>query len=196
MAQPVWCLCGLGNPGPDYALHRHNLGAQLVEFLFESHGTPLSFQKKLGGRHAKITVDGAQIHGFIPDSYMNLSGGPTRTCLRFFDLQPTQLIVAHDELDIPVGELRVKTGGGSGGHNGLKDIDRHLGTPNYHRLRLGIGRPLPPQEVSAFVLKPPRSEELPLIQQLFDALYENQNWLWAGQWDKMKNHFHAPKKDA
>lgn len=191
----VWCLCGLGNPGAHYAAQRHNLGAQLVEYLFDGHRTPLSFNKKLGGRHGKITIRGTQIHGFIPESYMNLSGGPVQAFLRFFDLGPKQFIVAHDELDVPTGQLRLKRGGGSGGHNGLKDIDRHLGSGDYYRLRLGIGRPIPPQEVAAYVLKPPLLGEMPLLRELFDDIDAHQHWLWDGSWDKLKNHFHAPKKE-
>lgn len=188
-----WCLCGLGNPGATYAAHRHNLGAQFVETLVKSHGQEMVFNKKLGGRHAKILISSNMtVHAYIPESYMNLSGAPVRQALKFLNIMPAQLIVAHDELDIPVGQLRVKKGGGSGGHNGIKDLDRHLGTPDYYRLRLGIGRPLPPQEVSSFVLKPPTLAESALLSTLFDEILSHQHWLWESSWDKMKNHFHAP----
>lgn len=191
-----WCLCGLGNPGATYASHRHNLGAQFIELLVKSHNQEMVFNKKLAGRYVKITTGAFTIHAYIPESYMNLSGAPVRQMMKFLNLKPEQLIVAHDELDIPVGQLRLKKGGGSGGHNGLKDIDRHIGTPEYHRLRLGIGRPIPPQEVSTFVLKAPTAQESPLINKLFEEIIRHEDWLWTGAWDKMKNYFHAPGEKA
>lgn len=191
-----WCLCGLGNPGANYASHRHNLGAQFIELLVKSHNQEMIFNKKLAGRYAKIIIGLSTIHAYIPESYMNLSGTPVRQMMKFLNLKPEQLIVAHDELDIAVGQLRLKKGGGSGGHNGIKDIDRHLGTPEYYRLRLGIGRPTPPQEVSTFVLKAPTAQESVLINKLFEEIISHEDWLWTGAWDKMKNYFHAPGEKA
>jgi PTH1 family peptidyl-tRNA hydrolase len=155
----------------------------------------MTFNKKIGGRYAKISLGSLNVHAFIPESYMNLSGIPVAQMVRFFNLTASQLIVVHDELDIPAGYLRIKKGGGTGGHNGLKDIDKHLGTKEYYRLRLGIGRPQDAREVSSFVLKAPTLQESDAIAALFHELLKYQDWMWEGSWDKMQNHFHGLDKN-
>ena len=160
-------IVGLGNPGPTYAGNRHNLGAIVVDTLAEQ----LSERFKSGARNRADVVEtriaGNRVVLVKPRSYMNESGGAVSTVLKFFKVEPAQLIVVHDELDIPFDSIRLKVGGGNGGHNGIRDIDRALGTKEYARVRVGIGRPPGRMEVADFVLRdfaPAERKELPLVR--------------------------------
>ena len=144
-------IVGLGNPGPNYQHNRHNIGQMVLDELarrmgasFKSHKTSSHIAE---GRLNQTKVVLAKSNG-----YMNTSGAPVAALCKFFSVEPDQLIVVHDELDIPFGELRTKFSGGHAGHNGLRDIIAHLGN-DYHRLRFGIGRPPGQMEVSDFVLQ-------------------------------------------
>jgi PTH1 family peptidyl-tRNA hydrolase len=147
-------IVGLGNPGPTYAGNRHNVGHMVADVLadrmrerFRSHKAGAEVaegRRTLGGPRLIV----AKLH-----CYMNVSGGPTAALLRFFGLDADALIVVHDELDIPFGTLRVKRGGGEGGHNGLKSITAALGTKDYLRVRVGIGRPPGRMDPADYVLK-------------------------------------------
>jgi PTH1 family peptidyl-tRNA hydrolase len=147
-------IVGLGNPGPTYAGNRHNVGHMVADVLadrmrerFRSH--------KAGAEVAegRLTLGGPRLIVAKLHCYMNVSGGPTAALLRFFGLDADALIVVHDELDIPFGTLRVKRGGGEGGHNGLKSITAALGTKDYLRVRVGIGRPPGRMDTADYVLK-------------------------------------------
>jgi PTH1 family peptidyl-tRNA hydrolase len=160
-------IVGLGNPGPTYAGNRHNLGAIVVDTLADQ----LSERFKSGARNRADVVEtriaGNRVVLVKPRSYMNESGGAVSTVLKFFKVEPAQLIVVHDELDIPFDSIRLKVGGGNGGHNGIRDIDRALGTKEYARVRVGIGRPPGRMEVADFVLRdfaPAERKELPLVR--------------------------------
>lgn len=157
MSEP-WLIVGLGNPGPAYATTRHNIGAMLVGQLATTAGVKLS-------RHTRVLADVAETHfGFpgdrqrivlcAPLSYMNESGGPVKAAMSFYDVPPERLVVAHDELDIDFDSIRIKRGGGDGGHNGLRSIRKAIGTGDYYRVRLGIGRPPGRQAPADFVLQP------------------------------------------
>lgn len=135
-----WLIVGLGNPGPKYAGNRHNVGFHVVERLSERWGA-LSFREKFGGRYAKVAVGGEDAVLLEPLEFMNHSGVATQKAMRFFDVALEQVVVVHDELDLPYGRLRLKKGGGTAGHNGLRSIVQHCGGPDYLRLRFGIGRP-------------------------------------------------------
>lgn len=153
-----WLIVGLGNPGPRYAGNRHNVGAMVVEHLAKQAGTNLRAHKARAAA-AEIRlgtvggVPGPKAIIAVPSSYMNESGGPVSVLMKFFKVPPQQLIVIHDELDIDFGQIRLKFGGGEGGHNGLRSITKSLGTKDYLRVRMGIGRPPGRMEVSDFVLK-------------------------------------------
>ncbi|MCW2547811.1 MAG: pth [Mycobacterium sp.] len=160
-------VVGLGNPGPTYAGNRHNLGALVVDTLAEQ----LNERFKGGARNRADLVEtriaGHRVVLVKPRSYMNESGGAVSTVLKFFKVEPAQLIVVHDELDIPFDSIRLKVGGGNGGHNGIRDIDRALGTKDYARVRVGIGRPPGRMEVVDYVLRdfsPAERKELPLVR--------------------------------
>lgn len=153
--QPITVIAGLGNPGKEYAHTRHNAGFWLLDALAQQCAASWRTDKAYNADIAKITLAGQSLWLIKPLTFMNLSGHAVVPLMRFYRLHPESLLVAHDELDILPGEVRLKQGGGNGGHNGLKDIQAQLGTPNFWRLRLGIGHPRSlqlQQEVVNFVL--------------------------------------------
>ncbi len=141
MADPIRLLVGLGNPGKDYEDTRHNAGAILLEMLARSAGTSLRPERKFHGLYGKISLHQQDLHLLVPTTFMNRSGTAVGALAQFYKIPSDQILVAHDELDIPAGTARIKKGGGHGGHNGLRDIIAHLGSNEFHRLRLGIGHP-------------------------------------------------------
>jgi PTH1 family peptidyl-tRNA hydrolase len=164
--QGPWLVVGLGNPGPRYAGNRHNLGAKVVDRLAAQVGGRFSVHRGsraevLEGRlRAAGAVPGGRVVLAKPLSYVNESGGPVSALVRFYRVPLDHLLVIHDELDIPFGDLRLKLGGGEGGHNGVRSVTRSLGSPEYCRLRLGIGRPPGQQDPADFVLRDfPRAVE-------------------------------------
>lgn len=165
-------IAGLGNPGPEYVTTRHNAGFWLIDQLARDAGATLRHEPRFNALVAKARLYGDEIWLLEPQTFMNLSGQSVAGLARFFKVNPDEILVAHDELDLPPGTVKFKRGGGSGGHNGLKDISTKLGTQDYWRLRIGIGHPreLQPQQsgkpdVANFVLKAPRREEQTLIDE-------------------------------
>lgn len=177
------CIVGLGNPGPRYALTRHNFGFLAIDVLIdrarELGGAP---RPTLGGRKdleastiALPVLPGGAYAQFVcvkPLTFMNLSGRAVRTAIGFYKLDPTAVLVIHDELDLPLGRMRMKRGGGNAGHNGLKSVTQELGTPDFVRLRLGIGRPETGRDVAGYVLEPFRNDEIPLVNHVLPAAVE------------------------
>ncbi|WP_374324723.1 aminoacyl-tRNA hydrolase [Azonexus sp.] len=156
-------VVGLGNPGPEYEATRHNVGFWFVDRLAESLRVSLAPQAKFFGKAARA----GELWLLQPSTYMNRSGQAVAALANFYKISPAEILVIHDELDLPPGGIRLKQGGGNGGHNGLKDIQARLGTPDFWRLRLGIGHPRTlnlAQQVVDFVLHPPRKEEAPDIE--------------------------------
>jgi peptidyl-tRNA hydrolase, PTH1 family len=156
-------VVGLGNPGSEFDGTRHNVGADAVELLARRHGGRLRPEKGLHARAAEIRIDGQRVLLAIPTTYMNESGMAVAPLVRRSGLSPdglaTQLVVVHDELDLPPGRIKLKAGGGNAGHNGLKSIEQHLHTNDYLRVRIGIGKPPGRQPGADFVLKRPGSAE-------------------------------------
>lgn len=136
-----WLVAGLGNPGPDYADTRHNVGADAVRLLARREHADLARNKRVRCEIAEIKVGDHPVVLAVPSTYMNLSGDPVQSAARWFKVPVERTIVVHDELDVPVGGLKLKRGGGHAGHNGLKDVDRALGSRDYLRVRVGVGRP-------------------------------------------------------
>ena len=136
-----WLVAGLGNPPSEYAGTRHNVGAEAVEAMATAAGTELGRNRRAGSRTAEIRLGGAPVVLAVPEGYMNTSGGPVGRTAGWYRVPPERIVVCHDDLDLPLGTLRVKRGGGHAGHNGLKDVDRVLGTREYLRVRIGVGRP-------------------------------------------------------
>ena len=146
-------VAGLGNPGPDYAATRHNAGFQFVDALAEALGASLAVDRRYKAAVGQGVVGGRRVHLVKPMDYMNNSGQGLAAVARFYKIDPGKILVAHDELDLPPGEIRVKRGGGHGGHNGLRDIVPRLGSSEFWRLRIGIGHPGHKSAVSGYVLK-------------------------------------------
>ena len=156
----TWLVVGLGNPGPRYAGNRHNVGAMVVDELASRHGSARLKTHKSRASIAEVRLGvlpggapGPKAVLAVPSSYMNESGGPVKALMQFFSIDTDHLVVIHDELDIPAGEVRLKKGGGEGGHNGLRSISSSLGTRDYLRVRVGIGRPPGRMEPADYVLR-------------------------------------------
>ena len=160
---PIRLIVGLGNPGAEYALTRHNAGFWLVDNLANTlPGCKLQRETRFNALAAKTHIAGQEVWLLEPQTYMNRSGQSVGALARFYKITPEEILVVHDELDILPGIAKLKKGGGSGGHNGLKDISAALGTQDYWRLRLGIGHPRDynlAQQVADFVLQRPRPEQ-------------------------------------
>lgn len=164
MSTPVKLIVGLGNPGKEYEATRHNAGFWWVDELAHTHGSSFRADAKFHGLVAKATLHGHEVHLLKPQTFMNVSGRAVGAVAQFYKLEPAQILVVHDELDLPPGSVKLKLGGGHGGHNGLKDIITHLGTRDFWRLRIGIGHPGERTEVVDYVLNAPRKEEQMLIE--------------------------------
>ena len=161
-------VVGLGNPGPEYAETRHNAGFWFCERLARELGASFSRESRYHGLVAKLRIAGADLWLLMPQTFMNRSGQSVQALARFFRVAPAEMLVVHDELDLPPGQMRLKFGGGLGGHNGLKDITSHLGTQDYWRLRIGIGHPGDRDLVTDYVLKRARREEQDEIDAALD----------------------------
>ena len=152
----TWLVVGLGNPGDQYAATRHNIGQMVIDELARRHSVKFSSHKSRTDIAAfKLSV-GIDAHSVIigkSKSYMNETGGPVKALANFYSVEPTKIIALHDELDIPFAAIRTKLAGGDNGHNGLKSMTSSFGTPDYYRIRLGIGRPMGQQDPADFVLK-------------------------------------------
>jgi PTH1 family peptidyl-tRNA hydrolase len=162
-----WLVVGLGNPGPGYAGNRHNVGQMALAELADRASAPFRTHRTNSSVAEGRTAPGGP--RFIlakPASFMNLSGGPVAALLRFYKLEPDRLIVVHDELDIPFDTLKLKNGGGHGGHNGIRDIAAALGTGDFTRVRIGVGRPPGRQSAADYVLKDFSGEERKVLPNL------------------------------
>ncbi len=169
---PIRLIVGLGNPGPEYELTRHNAGFWLVDNLANTlPACRLQRETRFNAMLAKGTIAGQEVYLLEPQTYMNRSGQSVGALARFYKIAPDEVLVVHDELDLAPGIVKMKKGGSSGGHNGLKDITAALGTQDYWRLRLGIGHPrsqASQQAVADFVLHRPRKEEQVLIEEAIE----------------------------
>ncbi|MEP7303299.1 MAG: aminoacyl-tRNA hydrolase [Caldimonas sp.] len=152
-------IAGLGNPGPEYAATRHNAGFWFVEEVASRLRAPLVPERGYFGKAARASVAGQSVWLLQPTTYMNLSGKSVAALARFFRIEPHEILVAHDELDLLPGQVKLKQGGSHAGHNGLKDIHAQLGSADYWRLRIGIGHPGVKAEVIDYVLKKPSTEQ-------------------------------------
>jgi PTH1 family peptidyl-tRNA hydrolase len=183
MTDGLWLVVGLGNPGPAYAGNRHNVGHMVVDEL--ARGAAVGFSSRsVGGARAATAearlgmlpggVPGPRVVLAKPSTYMNVSGGPVAGLAQYFGVAADHVVVVHDELDIPFADIRLKIGGGEGGHNGLRDITKALGTKDYVRVRVGVGRPPGRMDAADYVLKDfagPERKELPwLLDAAADAV--------------------------
>jgi len=191
-------IVGLGNPGSKHEYDRHNAGFWFIERLAQQNKQVLQTEKRFLGRVAKIQLEGHDIYLLEPDTYMNLSGESVGPLCRFHKISPQEVLVVHDELDLKPGTARLKQGGGNGGHNGLKDIQSHLSSPQFWRLRFGIGHPrdLPggqsKMDVADYVLKKPSSEEQSKIDQSIDKALKILPLLLKGDTQNAMQVLHGP----
>ena len=193
----IQLIAGLGNPGRDYAETRHNAGAWFVEALAQQQRCTLQNESKFHGLTGRINFAGQDIKLLIPTTFMNLSGQSVAALATFFKIPLDTILVAHDELDIPVGEIRLKQGGGHGGHNGLRDIVSKFGNQNnFHRLRIGIGHPGSADKVTGYVLNKPQRDERISIDRAIDAALDILPLAVSGQWSRAMNQLHAFKAGA
>ncbi|HHQ6602860.1 TPA: aminoacyl-tRNA hydrolase [Serratia fonticola] len=187
-------IVGLANPGSEYAQTRHNAGAWYVDLLAQRHNQPLKEESKFFGYTARLNLAGNDVRLLVPTTFMNLSGKAVGALATFYRILPEEILVAHDELDLPPGVAKLKLGGSNGGHNGLKDIQSKLGNnPNFYRLRIGIGHPGDKNKVVGFVLgKPPASEQTLIDDAIDESLRCTEILLKEGM-TKAMNRLHAFK---
>ncbi|WP_092389817.1 aminoacyl-tRNA hydrolase [Halopseudomonas salegens] len=187
-------IVGLGNPGPEYANTRHNAGALFVEEIAARHNQPLRVEAKFFGLTARITLQGQDLRLLIPTTYMNRSGQAVAALAGFYRISPSEILVAHDELDLPPGVVKCKQGGGHGGHNGLRDIIARLGNDNtFHRLRLGIGHPGHSSQVTGYVLGRAPQAEQEALDTCVDAAIRELPAMLDGDWTRVKQQLHSLK---
>jgi len=168
MSTPILLIVGLGNPGMEYEFTRHNAGAWFVEKLAQTTSSQLNFNKKFHGATCKINLFDHECHLLIPTTYMNLSGQSVLACAHFYKILPQEILVVHDDVDLPVGTIKLKQGGGHGGHNGLRDIIARLGSNDFVRLRIGIGHPGDKERVTGHVLSKTKKAEKKQIDLAID----------------------------
>ncbi len=185
---------GLGNPGPEYESTRHNAGFWWIDHVARDAGARLNVEPKFFGVAGRLKSGANEAWLLEPATFMNASCRSVAALARFYKIVPEEILVVHDELDLAPGTAKLKQGGGHGGHNGLKDIAAHLGTPNFWRLRLGIGHPGEKNAVVNFVLKPPMKEEAALIEHSLHASAMLVDMLLQGQFEAAMLKLHTKPK--
>lgn len=188
-------LVGLGNPGPEYADTRHNAGFWWIDTVAKTLGAKLSPERSYFGLVGRVSAPRGSLFLLQPMTFMNLSGKSVAALARFFKIAPEEILVVHDELDLLPGQVKMKQGGGHAGHNGLKDIHAQLGTPDYWRLRLGIGHPGVKSEVTDYVLRKPAPEQREAIFKAIEQTLPALELILAGEMERamMKVHAKPPR---
>ena len=184
---------GLGNPGPDYEATRHNAGFWWIDALARELKVNLVPERSYYGLAGRTSVNGQSVWLLQPQTFMNLSGKSVASLARFFKIQPEEILVVHDELDLPPGQVKLKRGGSHAGHNGLRDIHAQLGSPDYWRLRIGIGHPGEKSEVANWVLKKPAPDQRTLIEDSIAHSLKAHTSMLAGDMDKATLLVHTTK---
>lgn len=196
MSITIKLLVGLANPGPEYAQTRHNAGQWLLNQLASQENTQLKAEAKFYGLTGRIQFAGNDLRLLVPTTFMNLSGKAVAAMANFYRIKPEEILIAHDELDLPPGIAKFKLGGGHGGHNGLKDIISKLGNDkNFYRLRIGIGHPGDKNRVSGYVLGKAPSSEQNLIDQSIDEAARCTHILGQDGLEKAMNRLHSFKAE-
>jgi PTH1 family peptidyl-tRNA hydrolase len=189
----IQLIVGLANPGNEYADTRHNAGAWFVENLARDVHAKLQRETKFHGLHGLVTMHNESCHLLIPTTFMNLSGQAVRACMNYHKLSPASILIAHDDIDLPVGTIKLKFDGGDGGHNGLNDIIRHLNTRQFYRLRIGVGHPGNSKDVVDYVLnKPSKADRQKIDNALIDA-EAILPLILNGEMSKAMQALHTPK---
>jgi PTH1 family peptidyl-tRNA hydrolase len=193
----MWLIVGLGNPGPEYEATRHNIGFLAVDALAQ-HYRASAFTKKFHGEIAEASIGDEKVFFLKPHTFMNLSGKSLQAAASFYKVPQQNIIVLHDELDLPLAKLRIKQGGGANGHNGIKDIDQLMG-PDYWRVRLGIGHPGTADKVHDHVLSKFSKDERAIVDAWLENLARDFPLFWQhspqGLMNKLSPPPERPKKD-
>ncbi|MGA9856161.1 MAG: aminoacyl-tRNA hydrolase [Gammaproteobacteria bacterium] len=189
-ATQIQLVVGLGNPGADYVLTRHNAGFWFVDALARAHGVSYRHERKFSGEVCRLTLAESDLRLLKPDTFMNRSGQSVQAMTAYLKLPPEAILVAHDDLDLPAGTVRLKQGGGHGGHNGLKDIIERLGE-NFLRLRFGIGRPQHGEEVIDYVLQRVGEADQSLIMEAVMAAIAVMPRVVHGEMEKAMHELHS-----
>ena len=184
-------IVGLGNPGTEYEHTRHNAGFWFLDELARQWKAAWKHEKKYFGHTARVSRPEGEVWLLKPDTYMNLSGKAVAALAQFYKIRPEEILVVHDELDIPCGQIRFKLGGGNGGHNGLKDIQAKFGTLDFYRLRLGIGHPGDRNLVVGYVLNKPSAEDRALIDKAIEKSLQGLPLIMAGDREAATRFLHA-----
>ncbi|MBT8120295.1 MAG: aminoacyl-tRNA hydrolase [Gammaproteobacteria bacterium] len=184
-------IVGLGNPGPKYTETRHNAGFWFIEEVARRYAATFRPENKFHGEVAKISLEDKDIWLLKPDTFMNRSGLAVRSLLSFYRITAEQLLVAHDEIDLPPGTAKLKTGGGHGGHNGLRDIISQLGTKDFHRLRIGVGHPGSKDQVVDYVLHNASRDDRILIDRDIDDAVSVMPELASGALEQAMQKLHS-----
>ena len=185
-------IVGLGNPGQQYAQTRHNAGFWFVERMSETFNITMTLDKKFHGMVGRGLVYGMDIRLLLPHTFMNKSGEAVVPMVNFYGIHNDELLIVHDELDLDVGRMRLKTGGGHGGHNGLRDITPHLGN-DLHRLRIGIGHPGHKSKVSGHVLSKPSPDDQIAIEAALEAAMDSLKLMVTGDIEKARSQINGFK---
>lgn len=188
---PIQLIVGLANPGKEYAETRHNAGAWFVEELAQFERTTLRFETKYHSLHSKIETEYGVCHLLIPTTFMNLSGRAVRACMQYYKIPLDAVLIAHDDIDLPVGAIKLKFDGGDGGHNGLKDIIQSLNSKQFYRLRIGIGHPGKSKEVADYVLAPPSKADRKKIDESLQLVHDVLPFIFSGQMQKAMQTLHT-----
>ena len=181
---------GLGNPGEQYVETRHNVGFWWIDFIGQNHKLSLKNSKKYFGEFSKHNEDG-EVFFLKPSTFMNESGKSVQALAKFYKIEPEEILVIHDELDIQPGTAKLKLGGGHGGHNGLKSIQTSLGSNNFWRLRIGVGHPGDKSKVIGYVLNKPSKIEMRLIHESIINSYKVFSYIMLGQFEKAMLNLHS-----
>lgn len=194
LSSPIRLIVGLGNPGEEYANTRHNAGAWFAEKV--AHQFHLSFkrEKKFKSLYASFLFQDEKIHIITPETFMNHSGQAVKLISDFYKILPGNILIAHDELDLPIGDTRLKFAGGHGGHNGLRDIIAHLHSHDFYRLRIGIAHPGHKDGVLDYVLQRPSKEDRKMIDETIDQSTGVLDYLLQGQNEKAMQLLHTQNK--
>ncbi len=191
MSNKIKMIVGLGNPGAEYEQTRHNAGFWFIDELAWQYKATLKEEKKFFGSVARISISGSDLWLLKPATFMNRSGQAVAALAQFYKIKPEEILVVHDELDIPCGRIKFKLGGGNGGHNGLKDIQARLGTPDFYRLRLGIDHPGDRNLVVGYVLNKPSPEHRQQIDEAINKSLKAVPILLAGEWEEAVRFLHS-----
>jgi len=190
-ASPVKLIVGLGNPGEKYAKTRHNAGFLFLDKLCEQLGATLKADKTCFGRSAKISIADCDVRLLAPDTFMNLSGQAVLAATKYYKIHMSEILVAHDELDLDAGVARLKLGGGHGGNNGLRDIAQRCGSKDFARLRIGIGHPGVGRDVSGYVLKPANKADQTSIDNAIAESLRVIDLIAQGEYPRAMNELHT-----